>query len=110
MGWGSAQCLVRLCASMDSALYVHKARTIPEDVGNGRFAYVRQGKQLAFLCGSPTTNRFDVAVGRKISLLLRLPPGTRDHSLHVAPDFCHTESVRSLPNILPRTYRNLSSG
>lgn len=45
----------------------------------------RGGKRLAFLSGSPTTNRFDVAVGRKISLLLRLPPlGTRDRSLHAA--------------------------
>lgn len=45
----------------------------------------RGGKRLAFLSGSLTTNRFDVAVGRKISLLLRLPPlGTRDRSLHAA--------------------------
>lgn len=41
------------------------------DIGNSRFVY-GQGKRLAFLSGSPTTNRFDVAVGRKISLLLRL--------------------------------------
>lgn len=54
------------------------------DIGNGRFVY-GQGKRLAFLSGSPTTNRFDVAVGRKISLLLRLPPlGARDRSLHAA--------------------------
>lgn len=54
------------------------------DIGNGRFVY-GQGERLAFLSGSPTTNRFDVAVGRKISLLLRLPPlGTRDRSLHAA--------------------------
>lgn len=44
------------------------------DIGNGRSVY-GQGKRLAFLSGSPATNRFDVAVGRKISLLLRLPAG-----------------------------------
>lgn len=44
------------------------------DIGNGRFVY-GQGRRLAFLSGSPTTNRFDVAVGWKISLLLRLPLG-----------------------------------
>lgn len=59
------------------------------DIGNSRFVY-GQGKRLAFLSGSPTTNRFDVAVGRKISLLPRLLlRGTRDRSLRAAPDFCH---------------------
>jgi len=61
-----------------------------------------EGKRVAFLCGSPTTNRLDVAVGRKISLLLRLPPANTRSLIARRARFPSHRSIR------PPTFRRIA--
>jgi len=61
-----------------------------------------EGKRVAFLYGSPTTNRLDVAVGRKISLLLRLPPANTRSLIARRARFLSRRSIR------PPTFRRIS--
>jgi len=61
-----------------------------------------EGKRVAFLCGSPTTNRLDVAVGRKISLLLRLPPANTRSLIARRARFPSRRSIR------PPTFRRIA--